>query len=599
MPKACPLCGTSYDDTATFCPADGAALRVAGAPDTLVGTVIADRYLVTEALGEGGMGTVYLARHVRLPQQAAIKVMRPEILGDPTALARFHREAAVVATIEHERVVRVYDVGETPDGLVYLAMEFVPGRTLKALLEEAGALAPARAAALVRQVAEGLEAAHRKGIVHRDLKPDNVMVMADPDGSERCKVLDFGIAKPTEGAGEGMASGVTRTGYVLGTPEYMSPEQVLGMPVDARSDVYALALVACQCLTGALPFDTTTPDRGLTARLLHPPRPLGALNAAFEGSTAVQAVFDAALASDVALRTASPLAFAQALAVALREEPGAGMGMAPTGATATATPAVTPPATPTASPPARVGGTTGATTGASAASAMAAIAARQVTPARGADDVEGDGRGKTPKQSRKWLGAVAMITLIVAGGAGYVLSRPAAPAPSDAQPPAPQASATPAPAPQAPTPQAPAPQATVSPTPAPAGAPATAAPTVGPPRQSPATVPSAPPAAVAPLSTAAARARLAELRDQLDPATATEETARRLLPQLRALLDRLPTREDSATALLRLGEAYLLTGENPPACAAWARALGLTRDPRVVSAISNYRHGVSCPERDG
>ena len=169
MAKLCSACGTTYDDAVTFCPADGAALRPVGDDATLVGAVIAGRYLVSERLGEGGMGTVFLGRHVRLPQQVAIKVMRPELLADPVALARFNREAANAASIEHDRVVRVYDFGETADGMVYLAMEYVPGRTLKALVAEEGPLAPARAAALVRQVAEGVEAAHRLGIIHRDL----------------------------------------------------------------------------------------------------------------------------------------------------------------------------------------------------------------------------------------------------------------------------------------------------------------------------------------------------------------------------------------------------------------------------------------------
>ncbi|HEY0777061.1 MAG TPA: serine/threonine-protein kinase, partial [Gemmatirosa sp.] len=238
MPKVCPVCGTSYPDQNVFCANDGSALHAADPDGDLIGSVIADRYLVTDLLGEGGMGKVYLARHVRLPQQAAIKVLRPEQARDPGAVTRFNREAANASRIDHDRVARVYDYGESGDGVVYLAMEYVAGRTLKAILIDGGPMEPRRAAGIVQQVADALDAAHRTGVVHRDLKPDNVLVIEDV-GGDRVKVVDFGIAKAF-GADEG-GGGLTRTGYVVGTPEFMSPEQLLGAPLDARSDVYALA----------------------------------------------------------------------------------------------------------------------------------------------------------------------------------------------------------------------------------------------------------------------------------------------------------------------------------------------------------------------
>ena len=250
MAKTCPVCGTSYEDSNVFCPSDGTTLRADEAAGDLVGSVIADRYKITKLLGEGGMGRVYLAEHVRLPQKAAIKVLHPGMVKDNDAVARFNREAANAAKIEHDRVARVFDFGETRDGLVYLAMEFVPGRTIRALLIDEGTLAPTRAASLTYQIAEGLDAAHRIGIVHRDLKPDNIIVMTDEQGNDRSKVVDFGIAKAVGGTD----TQLTRTGMVVGTPEFMSPEQVLGESLDARSDVYALALVSYQMLTGMLPF---------------------------------------------------------------------------------------------------------------------------------------------------------------------------------------------------------------------------------------------------------------------------------------------------------------------------------------------------------
>ncbi|MGZ8414499.1 MAG: protein kinase domain-containing protein, partial [Gemmatirosa sp.] len=327
MSKICPVCGTTYSDANAFCPADGTTLRAAEVTADLIGSVVADRYLVTDLLGEGGMGKVYLARHVRLPQQAAIKVLRHNMLKDAAAVARFTREAASASRIDHDRVARVYDFGETDDGTVYLAMEFVPGRTLKKLLLDTGPLEPRRAALLVRQIAEGMDAAHRLGIVHRDLKPDNVIIVEDADGSERAKVVDFGIAKAL-GADE-PGAGLTQAGYVVGTPEFMSPEQLLGGQVDARSDVYALAIIAYQCLTGGFPFDTTTPERVMTARLTEAPRTLAYAQPAMGWPEEVQAVLDAGLARDVEGRPASAGTFARALSAAIEHWRPASPGVRP------------------------------------------------------------------------------------------------------------------------------------------------------------------------------------------------------------------------------------------------------------------------------
>lgn len=320
--KRCPACEQEYPETAVFCPTDGATLVALSTGESLVGAVIADRYLIERELGEGGMGRVYLGRHVRLPQQVAVKVMRPDLLTDPAAVARFTREAANASRIEHERVARVYDFGQTADSRVYLAMEFVRGRTLRSLLADEGPLTLGRTVALVRQVADGLDEAHRLGIVHRDLKPDNIMVGSGPAGEDRCKIVDFGIAKAIAGAHGGGDGRLTRTGYVVGTPEYMSPEQLLAMDADHRVDVYALALVAYQCLTGSLPFDTATPDRGLSQRLLGQVRPLRELAADIPWPPALEAALLAGLAVDAEQRTASCGAFSREIAAATTEEQG-------------------------------------------------------------------------------------------------------------------------------------------------------------------------------------------------------------------------------------------------------------------------------------
>jgi serine/threonine-protein kinase len=565
MAKLCPACGTTYDDAVTFCPADGVALRPVGGDSSLVGAVINGRYLVTARLGEGGMGTVYLGRHVRLPQQVAIKVMRPELLADPTSLARFNREAANAASIEHDRVVRVYDFGDTEDGLVYLAMEYVPGRTLKEVVTTDGPLPPGRAAGLMRQVAEGVEAAHRLGIIHRDLKPDNILVVRDPDGTERCKVLDFGIARPVSG-GE---TALTRSGYIVGTPEYMSPEQVLGGELDARSDVYALALVAYFVLTGDLPFDTATPDRGLTARLLQSPRPLQVVRGDSTWSAALQAVFDAALALEVEHRTGSALAFAQALADAAsgsdREV------AAPVPAPGPADAAPSPDAAPRAEAP-------------------SSPAPTVLLPPKA---VGGDAQVPVPSAPppRRWALPVTALAVVALAAGWWFAIQPAGGPPTPETPPAVAApsgvaSATADPVRAAPTAADP------------GGAPATPAPQAAPltsgggrssgPRAAP--TPAAPEAA----GGATARQRLDALREQLDPATADEATARRLLPQLRAVIAELATPDDSTWGYIRLAEGYLLAGEPDAGCATLQRARAMARTMTQREAIVSLRGAAGC-----
>ncbi|MFM8567919.1 MAG: serine/threonine-protein kinase, partial [Gemmatimonadota bacterium] len=159
-----------------FCPRDGTALRSAAGQGDLLGTVVADRYHILKKLGAGGMGTVYLAEHVKMGRKSALKVMNPGMNADPDAIARFNREAANASRLNHPNVCGIYDFGETPDGTIYLAMEFIEGASLTDVVEQAGVLAPSRAASIVHQTADALQVAHDAGIVHRDLKPDNIMV---------------------------------------------------------------------------------------------------------------------------------------------------------------------------------------------------------------------------------------------------------------------------------------------------------------------------------------------------------------------------------------------------------------------------------------
>ena len=279
--KLCPHCGTEYETAARFCPSDGTALRPKGA-DSLVGRVLADRYHILKRIGEGGMGRVYLGEHVKMNRQCAIKVMSPALVNDAESAARFGREASNAARIIHPNVAAVFDYGES-DGVIYLVMEFVDGEPLARVLAREAPLGLDRALDLTSQIAEGLGAAHELGIVHRDLKPDNILVTRTRGGREIAKVVDFGIAKAMqEGAGEGL----TRTGQVIGTPEFMSPEQLLGDPVGARSDLYALGCILHLMLTASPPFDSPTREQMIKRRLTEDAPHVHEIDAALPDSVA-------------------------------------------------------------------------------------------------------------------------------------------------------------------------------------------------------------------------------------------------------------------------------------------------------------------------
>jgi len=290
--KTCTTCGAEWPDDTKFCPNDGSTLRSASGTGDLIGSIVADRYHIEKKLGEGGMGAVYLGKHVKMGRQSAIKVMTQAMVNDPEAIARFNREAANAARITHPNVCAIYDFGETQDGLIYLAMEFIRGESLSDLLRREGALAPQRATSILRQTADALQAAHDLGIVHRDLKPDNIMITRGRGDADVVKVVDFGIAKAMTGE-EGQK--VTKTGLVVGTPEYMSPEQLSGDVLDGRSDLYSLALVYFRMLTGILPFQADSAQETMIKRLTDDPMRLNdARDAGFP--TRLQEVLDRALA---------------------------------------------------------------------------------------------------------------------------------------------------------------------------------------------------------------------------------------------------------------------------------------------------------------
>ncbi len=348
--KICPQCGREESLEVRFCPVDGSALRLTGAAESdLVGQIVGDRYHVLRKLGEGGMGQVYLVEHVKMQRKSALKVMNPGMVKDADAISRFNREAANASRINHPNVASVYDFGETPDGLIFLAMEFVDGPALTKVIEEQGALAPARAADIIRQAADALAVAHDMGIVHRDLKPDNIMIARTRDGADLVKVVDFGIAKAQDSG----AQKVTKTGMVVGTPEYMSPEQLAGDKLDGRSDIYSLGLVAFNMLTGTLPFPSDSMQETMIMRLTDKPKPLGAMKADVHWPADVQAVMDKVLERDASIRYQNATDFGRALVTAVDRMPATANGAAGTMVIgAAATPARVSSNAPTAAMPA-------------------------------------------------------------------------------------------------------------------------------------------------------------------------------------------------------------------------------------------------------
>jgi eukaryotic-like serine/threonine-protein kinase len=242
--KLCPRCSEPFADDAAFCPFDGAGLEKSD--DPLVGRTLASRYRLVRRVGTGGMALVYLARHVMIDRLSAIKILRRDLGMDPSHRERFLREARAVNRINHPNIVEITDLGES-DGLVFLVMEYVEGDSLLAALRR-GRFPWTRAARIAAQVGSALARAHDLGVIHRDLKPENVL-LTPRGGEDFAKLTDFGIAKILD------APALTFSEQRFGTPGYIAPEYVEGLPASPRGDLYALGVVLYEMLTGTMPFD--------------------------------------------------------------------------------------------------------------------------------------------------------------------------------------------------------------------------------------------------------------------------------------------------------------------------------------------------------
>ncbi|MGE5413748.1 MAG: serine/threonine-protein kinase, partial [Syntrophomonadaceae bacterium] len=253
------------------------------------GLEIGKRYRVKSLLGMGGMGAVYLCHDKDLDRDVALKLIRSDIAEDADMLERFKREIQLSSRVTHPNVLRVFDLGES-DEIRFLTMQFVDGRDLATILKKQGKLPTERLVKIFRQMAEGLKAAHDQGVIHRDLKPQNIMI----DANDHVYVTDFGLAKS---AGQ---SGMTQTGAIIGTPFYMSPEQVKGESVTPQSDIYALGVILYQMAAGVVPFTGATPFEVMIARVQKPARPVAELNP--ELPVYLRKIIERSLAVDTALR---------------------------------------------------------------------------------------------------------------------------------------------------------------------------------------------------------------------------------------------------------------------------------------------------------
>ncbi len=307
MSRRCPRCKSVYAGEARFCPKDGSPLvdvggtggtpiastpskddaaqkteirkvavprpepRMSGAA-ALVGQVLEGRYRVMRKLGEGGMSYVYEAEDVTGGKNVAIKVLIPKLGRDQSSVERLRREAGLAMRLEHPNVCRILRFGQTEGGLIYLVMPYLQGELLADREQRVGPIPMNVGLDLLVQTCAGLYHAHQMNIIHRDLKPENIMLVRGNDESDQAVIMDFGLAK--ESRADPVLSKLTATGIILGTPEFMSPEQIRGRDLDARSDVYALGIVAFEMFTGRLPFAGRTPQEMMLSRLRGKPLPL-------------------------------------------------------------------------------------------------------------------------------------------------------------------------------------------------------------------------------------------------------------------------------------------------------------------------------------
>jgi len=320
-PKTCVRCGGTFGADAAFCPRDGTKLgdgteELAPDTDPYIGTVISGDIEIRSIAGAGAMGRVYRAHQRGIDRDVAVKILHRELSGNAHLVQRFHREAKIASKLQHPHVVEVYLAGQLPDGALYIVMEYLDGLSLAAAIHAAGGvIAIERALSIALQICDAVGEGHARGIVHRDLKPENVMLVRRADLVDWVKVLDFGIAKVSLGE----QSMQTAAGLIFGTARYISPEGAQGAAVGPAGDVYSLAVIVYQLLTGRTPFDAEQPVGLLVKHIHETPPPLTSWPLARDVPAGIARIVMENLAKDPTRRAANGRAFASALAAAAKD----------------------------------------------------------------------------------------------------------------------------------------------------------------------------------------------------------------------------------------------------------------------------------------
>jgi serine/threonine-protein kinase len=323
----CPNCRTPLASEARFCPACGFALAVTSsatdlpvAQRDLVGREIGGNYRILAKLGEGGMGAVYRGEQISLRRPVAVKVLRPELSRNEVLLRRFQAEAQVIARISHPNTVSIYDFGQDSDGSLFIAMEFIEGRSLRTVVSREAPLPSRRALHIAAQIAASIADAHGRSIVHRDLKPDNVMLQERGRDRDVVRVLDFGIAKLRD-EGRQTQQQMTQAGDMLGTPQYMAPEQIRGEAIDGRVDIYALGCMIYEMVTGRMAFEAPTVMAMLSKHLVEMPMPPSVRRPDLALPAAIDRLVLTAMQKDPAARPSTMDLYGEQIAAALAAMP--------------------------------------------------------------------------------------------------------------------------------------------------------------------------------------------------------------------------------------------------------------------------------------